>query len=67
MVGTGMLTIPWAYSNSGFVLGLCTIISFKILLYIVVTLLSFLLSYYTCYLVLITAGKDVDFTETMQK
>lgn len=22
MVGTGMLTIPWAYSNSGFVLGL---------------------------------------------
>jgi amino acid permease len=23
MVGTGMLTIPWAYSNSGFVLGLC--------------------------------------------
>ncbi len=22
MVGTGMLTIPWAYSNSGFVLGI---------------------------------------------
>ena len=23
MVGTGMLTIPWAYSNTGFVLGIC--------------------------------------------
>ncbi len=23
MVGTGMLTIPWAYSNSGLILGIC--------------------------------------------
>ena len=55
MVGSGLLFIPWAYSNSGLVLG------------ILITLVSFLISYYTCYLVLKTAGTDNDYTDTLQK
>lgn len=55
MVGTGMLTIPWAYSNSGFILGL------------IITLICFLISFYTCYLVLKAAGNDTDYTDTLQK
>lgn len=55
MVGTGMLTIPWAYSNSGFLLGL------------LITLLCFLISFYTCYLVLVAAGADTDYTDTLMK
>ena len=32
-----------------------------------ITLFCFLISFYTCYLVLQTAGNDVDYTETLQK
>jgi solute carrier family 38 (sodium-coupled neutral amino acid transporter), member 9 len=65
MVGTGMLTIPWAYSNTGFILGISK--DFKVYLNIVITLICFLISYYTCWLVLKTAGKDTDYTDTLQK
>jgi amino acid permease len=34
---------------------------------VVITLISFLISYYTCYLVLKTAGTDIDYTDTLQK
>eukprot|EP00347_Sterkiella_histriomuscorum_P006074 403354168 len=55
MVGTGLLTIPWAYSNSGFILG------------IIITFLQFVVSFYTCYLVLKVAGDDTDYTDTLKK
>ena len=34
---------------------------------LVATLLSFLISFYTCYLVLVAAGPDRDYTDTLQK
>ena len=37
------------------------------LLGFILTLLAFLLSYATCYLYVITAGKDMDYTVTMRK
>lgn len=55
MAGMGMVTMPWAYSQAGLVLG------------IILTLVAFLLSYSTCYLIVLTAGKDIDYTLTMKK
>ena len=55
MVGTGLVTIPWAYSKAGLLLG------------IGLTILAFVISFYTCYLVIRTAGKDIDFTDTLWK
>ena len=55
MVGTGLLTIPWAYSEAGLLLG------------VILTLVAFLLSFSTQYCVMKAAGDDVDFTETMRR
>ena len=55
MAGTGMVTIPWAYQQSGILLG--TLLTF----------IAFTISYYTCYLVIKTAGNDIDYTETLRK
>ena len=53
MVGAGLTTIPWAYQQSGILLG------------IGLTTIAFAASYWTCYLVVITAGEDVDYTDTL--
>ena len=55
MCGTGLVTIPWAYQQSGIVLG------------IFLTFVAFAFSFYTCYLVLKTAGNDIDYTDTLWK
>jgi amino acid permease len=55
MVGTGMVTVPWAFQQSGVVLG------------IVLTFVAFAFSTYTCFLVIKTAGGDLDYTETIKK
>ena len=55
MAGMGMVTMPWAYSQAGLVLG------------IILTCVAWLLSYSTCYLIVLTAGKDIDYTLTMKK
>ncbi|CAI2365038.1 unnamed protein product [Moneuplotes crassus] len=55
MVGSGLFTIPWAFSNSGIVLGL--IISF----------ITFAISYYTCSIYVRLARNDSDFADTMYK
>jgi amino acid permease len=55
MVGTGLVTIPWAFSQSGLVYG------------IVLTFISFVVSFTTQYFVMQTAGTDLDFTETLKK
>lgn len=67
MVGSGLLTIPWGYSNSGLALGISKQYYLNINIMVVITLISFLISYYTCYLVLKTAGTDIDYTDTLQK
>lgn len=68
MVGTGMLTIPWGYSKSGLILGISKLFQLMcVITIIVITFASFLISYYTCFLVLKTAGSDTDYTDTLQK
>lgn len=55
MVGTGLVTIPWAYSESGIILG------------IILTILAFIISFTTQYFVMAAAGRDIDYTETLKK
>ena len=55
MAGTGLTLIPWAFQQSGIVLGIC------------LCTLAFVLSFYTCYLVMKVAGNDVDYTDTLSK
>ena len=55
MVGTGLVTIPWAYSESGIVLGT------------ILTIVAFLVSFTTQYFVMKAAGEDMDYTETLKK
>lgn len=55
MVGTGLVTIPWAYSLSGLVLGLT------------LTVVAFTVSFTTQYFIMKTAGNDIDYTETLRK
>lgn len=55
MVGTGLVTIPWAYSQSGIALG------------IILTILAFIISFTTQYFIMAAAGKDIDYTETLKK
>lgn len=55
MAGSGMVTIPWAFQESGIALG------------ILLTLIAFVFSSYTCWLVIKTAGNDLDYTVTVKK
>ena len=55
MVGSGLVTIPWAYNEAGIVLG------------ILLTLLAFVVSFATQYFVMKTAGTDLDYTDTLKK
>ena len=55
MVGSGLVTIPWAYSQSGIVLGLF------------LTLIAFTISFTTQYYVMKSAGNDLDYTDTLKK
>lgn len=55
MVGTGLVTIPWAYSQSGLVLGL------------LLTFGAFIISFSTQYFIMVTAGQDSDYTDTLRK
>ena len=55
MVGSAMVSLPWAFSESGIILGI--LISFT----------SFIISYYTCALIIITAKDDSDYVFTLKK
>lgn len=55
MIGTAVATLPWTFQQSGIVLGL--ILSFT----------SFLISFYTCKLIIDMAGTDSDYSETLRK
>jgi amino acid permease len=55
MAGTGVVTMPWAFQGSGILLGT------------VLTLVAFTISFITCYLVVITAGTDIDYTVTLTR
>ncbi len=55
MAGTGIVTMPWAFQQSGIFLG------------VLLTFIAFIISFYTCYLVIKTAGDDIDYTETLKR
>ena len=55
MVGTGLVTIPWAFSQSGIIYGLS------------LTFMSFVVSFTTQYFVMKSAGNDLDYTDTLKK
>ena len=53
MAGTALSVLPWAFQQSGVLLG--TLLCF----------VAFVFSFYTCLLVMKTAGNDVDYTDTL--
>jgi amino acid permease len=55
MVGTAVLSLPWAFELSGIGLGL------------IISLVSFLISFYTCKLIVDQAGNDADYSITLKK
>mmetsp|Transcript_3373 Transcript_3373/g.4300 ORF Transcript_3373/g.4300 Transcript_3373/m.4300 type:complete len:105 (-) Transcript_3373:141-455(-) len=55
MLGSAILSLPWAFQESGLVLG--QLISFT----------SFVISFYTCKLIVDTAGDDADYSDTLRK
>ena len=55
MMGSAVVSMPWAFQQSG--MGLGMIISF----------VSFVISYYTCYLIVEMTGDDPDFADTARK
>ena len=55
MVGTCVATLPWAFQQSGLLLGL------------ILCFTSFLVSFYTCKLIIDMAGNDQDYSLTLRK
>ena len=55
MVGSGLMTIPWAFSQSGLVLG------------VFLSFVAFVIAFTTQYFTFKAAGDDLDFTFTMEK
>ncbi|CAI2361314.1 unnamed protein product [Moneuplotes crassus] len=55
LIGSSLTSLPWAYSQSGLLLG------------IGVTIALFLISFYTCYLVILVAHEDNDYADTVYK
>ena len=55
MIGTAVAALPWTFQQSGIVLGV--ILSFT----------SFLISFYTCKLIIEMAGTDPDYSDTLKK
>ena len=55
MIGTAVVSLPWAFQQAG--LALAVIIAFT----------SFLISFYTCQLIVVTQGDDADFSDTLKK
>jgi sodium-coupled neutral amino acid transporter 9 len=55
MAGSAMVALPWAFQTSGMVYGLA------------ISLVSFLVSYYTCALIIITTKNDSDYIFTLRK
>lgn len=55
MVGTGLVTIPWAFYKAGILMG------------ILLTIFAFCISFTTQYMIMKTAGTDLDYTDTLRK
>jgi len=55
MVGSGIVSLPWTFQESGFLLGL------------LICIVSLIVSYRTCVLMIRVAGNDKNFFETLYK
>ena len=55
MLGTAVVTLPWAYQQSGLALG------------IIITIVSFFVSFYTCKLIVDSTGNDPEYQDTLRK
>ena len=55
MIGSAVVSLPWAFQQAGLLLG--SFISF----------VNFLVSYYTCALIIHCARKDTDFNDTIRR
>jgi amino acid permease len=55
MAGSAIVSLPWAFQTAGLVMGS------------LISLSSFLISYYTCTLIIETAKKDKDYLFTLKK
>jgi len=49
MLGTAVVTLPWAYQESGLALGM------------IITVVSFVVSFYTCKLIVVSTGDDPEY------
>ena len=55
MIGTAVVSLPWAFQESGMLLGF------------IITFTSFMVSFYTCKLIIDMAGDDPDYSDTLRK
>ena len=55
MIGSAVVSLPWAFQQAGLLLG--SLVSF----------ISFVISYYTCSLIIQCAKKDSDFSDTVRR
>ena len=55
MLGTAVVTLPYCFQQSGILLGL------------VLSFVTFLISFYTCKLIIEMAGTDPDYADTLRK
>ena len=55
MVGSGLVTLPWAFQNSGFLLGL------------IISIIGVLICYRTTILMIRTAGNDDEYFHSLYK
>lgn len=55
MLGTAVVTLPWAYQESGLALGM------------IITVVSFVVSFYTCKLIVVSTGDDPEYQDTLKK
>jgi|JI9StandDraft_2_1071091.scaffolds.fasta_scaffold131022_1 amino acid permease len=55
MIGSGLVSLPWAFERSGFLLA------------VVLCFVGFLIGFYTCYLVVNSSKHDADFQKTLFK
>lgn len=55
MVGSSLLALPWAFSSSGLILGT------------IICLITFLIGYHTCALIVKCGKYDKDFSDTVYK
>ena len=55
MIGSAVVSLPWAFQQSGLLLG------------VILSTTSFLVSFYTTKLVIETAGTDKEYADTLKK